>query len=95
MSEALLTNIESLYNPKNYNIKHTLLLEIDKLEDLITKCDSLDKLDDAILKNLRDDKDFTGIKIFNVLDDVIPNKDAFYDNKFASIDKRFFKEKSC
>jgi len=85
VEDALLSGIKDLYNPENYDVKHSILLGIDDLENLLFSYKNIDDLDRLIKQSIDNGKEF-GLQVYKLLEKIDGHKDYFYEDLF-NIDK--------
>ena len=80
--DSLLHNIENLCTVENFNIKETILLGIDDLENFLYTYKTLENIDELIINVLKDKDLMGGVKIYKLLENIKGHKNYYFKDVF-------------
>ena len=91
--DSLLHNIENLCTVENFNIKETILLGIDDLENFLYTYKTLENIDELIITVLKDKDLMGGVKIYKLLENIKGHKNYYFKDVF-NINKNMLHQKN-
>lgn len=81
VEDALLSNIQELYNPQNFDVNETILLGIDDLENLLYTYNTVEKLN-ILIKTMIEKSGEFGLQIYKLLENTSGHANYFYEDLF-------------